>query len=64
MNPNDAMGVFVKEPLVCLIMFDIPTIPSTFVANKRTALLPNHLQQITFFENWKSEYPLTIFLFS
>ena len=42
---------FVAEPLDCFITFDVPSIPSMFVANKRTGFLPNHLEQITFFEN-------------
>ena len=57
-------GVFVAKPLVRLITFDVPSSPSIFVANKRTGLLSNHLQQMTFFENWKSESPLNIFLSS
>ena len=52
-------GVFVAEPLVCLITFHVASIPSIFVADKRRGLLSN---QMAFFENWKSESPLTIFL--
>ena len=47
---GDDTGVFVAEPLVRLITFDVPSIPSIFVANKRTGLLPNHLKQMTFFQ--------------
>ena len=57
-------GVFVVKPLVCLSTFDVPSIPSLFVANKRSGLLSNRLQQMAFSENWKSESPLTIFLSS
>ena len=43
-------GVFVAEPLVRLITFEVPSIPSMFLANKSTGLLSNHLQQMTFYE--------------
>ena len=44
-------GVFVVKPLVCLSTFDVPSIPSLFVANKRSGLLSNRLQQMAFSEN-------------
>ena len=47
-------GVFVAEPLVGLITFDVPSIPSIFVANKRTGLLSNHLKQMTYHLKWRN----------